>query len=120
MSKKTLIIGASTNTVRYSYLATSKLRRYKHEVVAIGSKEGTIMDVKIYTDRPNFENIHTVAMYINPKIQKEYYDYILGLKPKRIIFNPGTENYELYALARKNNIEAINACALVLLATKEY
>jgi predicted CoA-binding protein len=118
MMKKTLVIGASENTERYSYLAVQLLRKHAHTVVAIGRKAGN--DVAIVTTMPDENEVDTVTLYVNPVAQKEYYDYILSLQPKRIIFNPGTENEELAALATANGIEAVEACTLVLLNTGQY
>lgn len=118
--KKTLVIGASENPERYSYLAINRLGKYGHEVVAIGQKPGEAFGVKFETEKKAFEGIDTVSLYINSKIQKEYYDYIISLHPKRIIFNPGTENDELAALAKANGIRPQEACTLVLLSTGQY
>jgi uncharacterized protein len=120
MSKKTLVIGASTNQSRYSYMAINRLRNCDQEVVAIGTNAGIVADVEIQTEKKTYEGIHTVALYVNPTIQKEYYDYIISLKPKRIIFNPGTENSELKSLAFHNNIDTIEGCVLVMLGTGLY
>ena len=118
--KKTLVIGASTNETRYSNIATHRLLSHEHEVVLVGNKKGKIEDLPIHDDKPFFENIDTVTLYVNPKNQEDYYDYILNLKPKRIIFNPGTENAAFVALANEQDIETEYACTLVLLATGEY
>ncbi len=118
--KKTLVLGASDNPSRYSYLAIQRLRKYDYPVVAIGRKNTQVGDVPIGTDRKAFDNIDTVTFYLNPLHQKEYYDYILSLKPKRLIFNPGAENTELEELAKQNNIQIIEACTLVLLSTGQY
>lgn len=120
MSKKTLVIGASTNPERYSYLAINKLLKYNHEVVAVGLKAGKIQNVDIETQLIPFKNIDTVTLYLNPVNQKKYYDYILSLKPKRIIFNPGTENDELFNVAKENSIIPVEACTLVMLSTNQY
>lgn len=119
-TKKTLVIGASENPARYSNLAVKKLTTYNHPVVAIGKKKGSIDNTVIETAKQQFDDIDTVTLYLNPLNQKEYYDYILSLKPKRIIFNPGTENEELEELAQKNGILAQEACTLVLLSTNQY
>ncbi len=118
--KKTLVIGASTNPERYSYLAVNKLVAYNYPVAAIGLKKGVVAGVEIETEKKPFEDIDTVTLYINPSRQAEYYNYILSLHPKRLIFNPGTENDELFDLAKKNNIEPQEACTLVLLSTNQY
>jgi len=120
MKKKTLVIGASTNPSRYSFLAINKLVESNHPVVAVGLKEGIVNGVEILTDKPQFEAIDTITLYLNSKNQEEYYDYILSLNPKRVIFNPGTENPELYSILQKNNIEVEVACTLVLLGTNQY
>lgn len=118
--KKTLVLGASDNPSRYSYLAIQRLRKNDHPVVAIGRKDSRVADVTISKEKQQFENIDTVTLYLNPQHQAEYYDYILSLKPNRIIFNPGTENAELASLAQKNNIQTLEACTLVMLSTNQY
>jgi len=118
--KKTLVLGASLNPSRYSNLAINRLVNYGHIVKAIGLKKGTVAGVDISTEKEDFENIDTVTLYLNPKRQEEYYDYIISLKPKRVIFNPGTENPEFYKMLQKNNIETEVACTLVLLGTNQY
>lgn len=120
MSKKTLVLGASTNPDRYAYKAVCKLVKHNHPVVAVGLKEGEIGDVKIKTGFPEEKGIDTVTLYVGPQNQPGFYDYIIGLHPKRIIFNPGTENPEFEKLARKNNIETEQACTLVMLSTDQY
>lgn len=118
--KKTLVLGASTNPSRYSYLAMNRLSSHNHPVVAIGLREGKVGKVNIEKGQPALEGVDTVTLYLNPANQKPYYDYILSLKPTRIIFNPGTENDELEQLARKNGIKSMEACTLVMLGTGQY
>lgn len=118
--KKTVILGASENPSRYSYLAAEKLKKYGHPIVAIGKKQGVVSGTPIITEKPDEKDVDTVTLYLNPQNQQAYYDYILSLHPKRIIFNPGTENEELYDLAKKNGIEPMEACTLVLLGTGQY
>lgn len=120
MDKKTLVLGASPNPARYSYLAVNKLKRYSHTVIGIGKRKGTAGEVVIDTEQKPIEGLDTVTLYLNPVNQKQYYNYIISLKPRRIIFNPGTENPELYKLAKENNIEVMEACTLVLLSTGQY
>ncbi len=119
-TKKTLVIGASDNPERYSYLAIQRLRGKNIPVVGIGKKKALVQDVAIEIDKIPFEDIDTVTLYINPLHQQSYYDYILSLQPRRIIFNPGTENTELEELARQQNIETLEACTLVLLSTGQF
>ena len=119
-AKKTLVLGASVDPARYSNLAVKKLTAYNHPVVALGKKTGSIGNTIIETEKKIFDNIDTVTLYLNPLHQKEYYDYIFSLHPKRIIFNPGAENEELADLAKEKGIIAQEACTLVLLSTNQY
>lgn len=119
-SKKTLVIGASENPDRYSNMAIRMLRGHGHEVVAIGARAGKVEDVSFGKEMDVFEGIDTVTLYLNPQNQKAYYDYILSLHPKRIVFNPGTENEELEQLAQQQGIVPQEACTLVLLSTGQY
>lgn len=119
--KKTLVIGASAHPWRYSFLAVNKLLQHGYEVIALGKEAGRIDGVTIETRRKQFGDVDTVTLYINPGIQKEYYDYLLDvIKPRRIIFNPGAENPELEELAKSKGIETIEACTLVMLSTGMY
>ncbi len=119
-SKKTVVLGASENPSRYSNMAVSRLTAHKHPVVAVGKREGRIGKVQIVTGQPKEEEVDTVTLYLNPINQKPYYDYILSLQPKRIIFNPGTENPELYQKACEKGIKPMEACTLVLLSTGQF
>ena len=118
--KKTLVLGASPNPERYSYLAVNKLMAYGYPVIAIGKKQGTIGTTVIKTEQEPLDDIDTVTLYLNPANQLPYYNYILSLHPRRIIFNPGAENDELAGLAVQNGIKALEACTLVLLSTGQY
>jgi len=118
--KKTVVLGASGNPARYSYLAINRLRAYDHPVVAVGKRIAKVADVPISTDHSPEQDVDTVTLYLNPKNQVEYYDYILNLHPKRIIFNPGTENEELMRKARENNIQPVIGCTLVMLTTGQF
>lgn len=122
MSKKTVIIGATTNPSRYAYIAAGMLTEYKHEIVPIGIKKGAVYGRQILpiNDRPDVNSVDTVTLYIGPQHQPEHYDYILSLKPKRIIFNPGTENKEFEKLIEEAGSEALEACTLVLLRSGQY
>lgn len=119
-AKKTLVIGASENPQRYSYLAVQRLMAHQYPVIALGKRSGHIGNTVIETEHKPFDNIDTVTLYLNPIRQREYYDYILSLHPKRIIFNPGTENDELYELAKSKGIQVEEACTLVMLTTNQY
>lgn len=118
--KTTLVFGASLNPNRYSNLAIYKLRANNIETCAFGLRNGNVADVQIRTELEKFQNIHTITLYLNDKRQKEYYEQIIQIKPERVIFNPGTENPEFYALLRTNEIRVEEACTLVLLATDQY
>ena len=118
--KKTLVLGASDNPARYSYLAIQRLRNHGHPVAGIGMKNTKVGDVVIDKEKQPIPDVDTVTLYLNPRHQQEYYDYIVSLKPKRIIFNPGTENDELEKIAKDNNIQTLEACTLVMLSTGQY
>ena len=118
--KKTVVLGASQNPSRYSYLAINRLRAHQHPVVAIGRRVGQVADVNISKDHLPEADVDTITLYLNPKNQVEYYDYIMNLRPKRIIFNPGTENDDLIKMAKDNNIKPVLGCTLVMLSTGQY
>jgi len=118
--KKTMVLGASDNPSRYSYLAVDSLNRHSHPVVAVGKHKGKVGNTEITTEHPALTDIDTVTLYLNAQNQKQYYDYILSLSPKRIIFNPGAENDELAQLAEEKGIKPMEACTLVLLSTGQY
>ncbi len=117
---KTLVFGASTKKYRYSYRAVHLLALNGFEAVPVGLSEGEIDGIQILTGHPDIKNIHTISMYVNKERQIEHYGYFLELKPKRIIFNPGTENPELTKLATEKGIKCENSCTLVLLSIGQY
>jgi uncharacterized protein len=119
-SKKTLVLGASNNPLRFAYKAIYMLKDYQHEVVAVGKEKAVVNEVEIQPHPVAWQDIDTVTLYINPGIQPEYYDYIVSLKPQRVIFNPGTENSMFAEILTQNNIEPIYACTLVMLRTGQY
>jgi predicted CoA-binding protein len=118
--KKTLVVGGSLKPQRFSHKAINMLTDYGHPVVSVGLREGDVAGVKIKTGKPNFENIHTITLYLGPQNQPEFYDYLLGLHPKRIIFNPGTENKEFEKKAEEKGIEVVNYCTLIMLGNGSY
>ena len=119
-NKRTLVIGASSNPARYSYLAVHSLLKHNFEVVALAKRNDEVAGIPIITLFPENEKIHTVTLYIGPHWQTEYYQKIIQLNPKRVIFNPGTENDEFAQMLQKQNIETLEACTLVLLSTGQY
>lgn len=120
-SKRTLVLGASPNPARYSNIATLRLNTYGHEVIPLGIRKGRIGDLDIELEFKAWQNVDTVTLYMNPSRQTPHYDYILNtLAPKRIIFNPGTENEELRMLAEEKGIKTEYACTLVMLSTGQY
>lgn len=118
--KKTLVMGASTNPGRYAYKAIKMLQRYGHPVVAVGKIKENLDGVAIEKEHVQFEDVDTVTLYLNPMNQKQYYDYIIGLKPERVVFNPGTENPEFYTMLKDNNIDIEVGCTLVMLSVGQY
>ncbi len=118
--KKTLVLGATPNPNRYAYLAIKALRHHGHEVVPVGIRTGEVDGLPILTNLPPVEGVDTVTLYIGPERQPAYYDYLLSLKPRRLIFNPGTENPELEALAKAHGIEPVEGCTLIMLRIGVY
>ena len=119
-SKKTLIIGASDKPQRYANIALNMLQNHGHEVEGIAKREMQNSGIDIHKGQPTFDDIDTVTLYLSAKYQPEYYDYILSLNPRRVIFNPGTENSELYSILKEKGIDVEIACTLVLLSTNQY
>jgi len=120
--KKTVIIGASNNPARFAYLAAEALDRYKHEFIPVGIRKGEVFGKPILNinEKPIVEDVDTITLYIGPQHQPQWYDYLISLQPKRIIFNPGTENPEFERLAEESGIEALEACTLVMLRTGQF
>jgi predicted CoA-binding protein len=118
--KKTVVLGASSNPSRYSNMAVRRLESHGHPVIAIGRKKGSIGNTAIETDQLAITDVDTVTLYLNPDNQVAYYDYILSLNPRRIIFNPGTENEEFFQRAKEQGIKPLEACTLVMLSTNQY
>ena len=121
-NKKTVIVGATTNPGRYAYLAARMLTEYGHEIVPLGIRQGELFGKPILDIRskPGIPDVDTITLYLSPRHQAEWHDYLVGLNPKRIIFNPGTEDEEFEQLAEEHGIEAIEACTLVLLRSHQY
>lgn len=121
-SKKTVIIGATTNSSRYAFLAANMLNQYNHVVVPVGIRKGEVLGIPILdiNQRPMIADVDTVTLYIGPQHQPEHYEYIMNLKPKRVIFNPGTENREFEKMIEDSGAEATEACTLVLLRSNQY
>ena len=120
VKKRTVVLGASPTPSRYAYFAVRSLTIFGHEAIPVGVKKGPIEGIEIINGKPPLEEVDTVTLYLNPERQKEYYDYILSLKPRRIIFNPGTENPELARLAEANGITVEIACTLVMLTVGTF
>ena len=120
--KKTVIVGSGPNRARYAYLAAERLNQYGHEIVPLGMKKGTVIDKEILDIRtkPAIPGVDTITMYIGTWRQAEWIDYLLSLKPRRIIFNPGTENPEFEKRAEAAGVEAVEGCTLVMLRSGQY
>jgi len=118
--KRTLVIGASEKPERYSYKAIKALRQHGHEVVALAPRPGKVADVEFDTDAVDFQEIDTVTLYVGPQNQDGYMDYVEKLQPKRVIFNPGTENQSFVERLEKAGIQSEIACTLVLLSIGQY
>lgn len=122
MNKKTVIVGATPNETRYAYKAASRLTGYGHDIIPVGIKKGEVFgqDILPIRDFPEIQDVHTVTMYIGPAHQGEYYDYLRGLRAKRFVFNPGTENPEFMQLLENDGIEVVEGCTLVMLSVGNY
>lgn len=120
MTKRTLVFGATPNPDRYAYKACRMLAEHGHEAIPVGIKKGEILGKSILNGTPAVDDVDTITLYVNPSIQEQHYNYFLSLKPKRIIFNPGTENQELAVICEQNKIEAVEACTLVMLSTGQF
>lgn len=120
--RKTVLVGATTNTSRYAYLAAEMLTEYGYEIVPVGIKTGKVFGVPILNiyDKPFIDKVDTITLYIGHQNQPEWYEYLLSLKPKRILFNPGTENIEFKKMAEEKGIETLEACTLVMLRSGQY
>ena len=117
---KTLVIGVSEKPARYAYKAVVSLLKHGHEVVALAKMSGEVKGVEFETKHIEYKNIDTITLYINPQIQLAYYDYVVSLHPRRVIFNPGTENSEFMDLLKQYDIEFVIACTLVMLSTNQF
>lgn len=118
--KLTMVIGASDNPERYAYLAAERLLKHEYPIVLVGQKRTSVFGIEILNELKPIENIDTVTLYVGPKNQAFYQDYIAELKPKRVIFNPGTENDDFEGHLQKNGIETLRACTLVMLSTNQF
>ncbi|MEJ6981951.1 CoA-binding protein [Pedobacter sp. P351] len=118
--KKTIVLGATPDSSRYAFLASNKLARYGHEIINVGIKRGEVAGVPIEKPELIHSDVDTITLYVGPHNQKTLYDYVLNINPKRIIFNPGTENPELQSLAEQKGIQTVMGCTLVMLSTGEY
>ncbi|OBX27282.1 hypothetical protein LX77_02923 [Gelidibacter algens] len=119
-NKKTLVFGASLNPSRYSNLAMYKLVAHGHQVLAFGLRKGVVAGVEIDTELLPYTGIDTVTLYMNAGRQEPFYEYLIGLKPNRVIFNPGTENPQFFKLLKEKHIEFEMSCTLVMLGTNQY
>jgi len=115
-----VVLGASDNPERYSYKAVTRLVRYQYNVVAVGKRKGYIGEIPIVTGHPPIKDVHSVLMYIGPGNQSEIVDYVISLRPRRVIFNPGTESPELEELLESYNIKIVHDCSLVMLAMGRF
>ena len=116
----TVVLGASPNPERFSYKAVISLARHKHQVIAVGKRKGTIGTIPITNGQPPIENVHTVSLYLAPYHQGEIFDYVLSLRPKRVIFNPGTESPEFIEWLESYDVEIVKDCTLMMLAEERY
>lgn len=117
---KTVVIGASPNPDKFSFLAVEKLMAYGHEVIALGIREGMIGNQAIIVGKPEIKEVDTVTLYVGPTNLESWKEYIISLKPRRVIFNPGTEDIEFEKLLQKKSIKPIEDCTLVMLSHRTF
>jgi len=117
---KTLVAGASHKPERYSNMAVRMLKDYDHEVIALGRRAQKVDDWEIITGEPDIKGVDTLTLYLNAQNQRQYYNYFKSLNPRRVIFNPGAENPELYQMMEEQGAECVQACTLVMLRTNQY
>ena len=120
MKKNVLVLGASLKPFRYSNMAVRALVSAKHDVVAIGKRTGEAAKIIIQTSIEDITDVDTISVYMNAANQKEFYDLIFTLLPKRIIFNPGAENPELHNIAKSKGIEVVEGCTLMMLSNGDF
>jgi len=116
----TVVLGASSNPARFSFKAVKSLVKHNQEVVAVGFKGGLIGEKEILVGKPHIDNVDTVSIYIGSSRQADFYDYIISLKPRRVIFNPGTVNPEFMGRLKNLGIEPVTDCMLVMLNEGEF
>ncbi len=120
MKKKTVVLGATDNPDRFAYRAAHSLVKYGHSIEPVGIKQGIVAGKEIINDKRQINDVDTVTLYVGTRNLPEWYDYILGLQPRRIIFNPGTENEELMRRAQEKGIQTVEGCTLVMLSAGMY
>ena len=120
--KLTLVVGATDNVERYAYCAAEMLQNKGFDFIPIGIKKGKVLGKEILDLRqvPDLKEIHTITLYLGPQNQSEWINYLIGLKPARILFNPGTENPLFFQKATETGIDAQNVCTLVMLTTGQF
>lgn len=121
-TKLTVVMGASMDPTRYAYMAANRLNDHRHPFKLVSVKKGELFGQPFLNlrDRPAIDDVHTVTLYIGADRLVEWEDYIFTLHPKRIIFNPGTENMKLAKAAEERGIETVFGCTLVMLGTGQY
>ena len=122
MAKKTVIVGSTPKPYRYAHQAALMLEEREFPFVPLGIQEGAVLGQEILNvyDKPAIDEVDTLTLYVNPNRQKGWYDYLLSLKPNRIIFNPGSENPEFKKLAEAQGVECVEACTLVMLSVGNF
>jgi predicted CoA-binding protein len=120
MKKKTVVLGATDNPDRFAYRAAHSLVRHGHEIEPVGIKHGMVAGKEIINDKRPIADVDTVTLYVGSRNLPEWYNYIMDLNPRRIIFNPGTEDDELVRLAEEKGIQTVEGCTLIMLSAGMY
>lgn len=120
--KTTVVVGASPNPNRYAYRAANMLSDYGHPIIPLSIKRGNVAgeDIRDLKEQPHISDVDTLTLYIGPQHHAQWIDYLLSLSPRRIIFNPGTENPAFMEQAEAQGIEVVQGCTLVMLQSGTY
>ncbi len=117
-----VVLGLSDDKERYAYKAASRLKEASYQkVVGVHPSGASVLGLTVYKDLAEVQGpIDTLTVYVNPLKLDLLYESILRSKPRRIIFNPGTEHPGLMKAAKQKGIQVLEACTLVLLSTKQF
>ncbi len=119
-----VVLGASNRPDRYAFMCMTTLAEMGHKAIPVNPRESMVLGHYCYQNlkdlRKDHPAIDTLTIYVNPDISGKLEKDIIELKPKRVIFNPGSENHHLQKMLEKENIKCLEACTLVMLRTGQF